>query len=972
MTSPPARPSFFVDGSKAGPAGYRQRIRGGSRRLFSTFDLRSTVPPDPPTEPSSSESASPEPASPEPALSSYDVADDPAAERQRLAAVQRYDDLDGVDGEAYEHVADLAASVLEAPCAFVTFVHEDTQRVEACVGREMEHVALSNTYCVHTIQSPGVLVVEDARSDDRFAHLPIVHGTEERPGLPFYAGAPIETPGGHRIGTLCVLDTEPRERPDDRTLRHLERLAQLVVDELELRRETAQRKQHEQNLRQASQQAEVARAVAERARSDAESALQDAEAATRSRSRFLAGIAHDIRSPLSIINGLAERLSQSLDGTEAGHARKIHQAAQQLSAMAQSLSDLARLDQEGRQQTAERIDLRRVVREAVQPLEARADRAGVELHTVLPDAPVRASLPPTAVRRVTDNLVGNALKYCEAGDEVVVRVNTRSLSGRSPESPRPDTNDGSGDIPQPNGASRHDAVGRIVVADTGPGIDPDFVPRLFEPFSRDAVETDGTGLGLAVTHELVSMMDGRIAVDSEVGEGTTMTVTVPLAGSGTPPAEAERDRAQKEEREEPDAEDRPAPHPTGAANGAPNGAPRARPETPTGERRPQTGERRLRSLVQRLPGAIYRCTYDEDWVSLYMGDAFREICGIDPDTLDPVGRSFKEVVVEEDLDRIRTQVGRAVDERTYYSIEYRIEADDGTIRWVEDNGRPVFNDDGSVQWLDGILLDVTSRKEAEEALRRMNETLEKKVRERTRQVRRLSAELAMAEQRERDQIARVLHDDLQQFLYAVQVKATMLVNGVEDHPQVCADDLPVDPARVAGLLTQAIETTRGLTVDLAPPVLESDGLLEALQWLRSHMREQHDFTVHLHGEEIDRDIPNELRMVLFQAVRELVRNVHDHAETDAARVDVEEGGDGLVLHVVDRGIGFDSRDALATDTSGFGLENVKERLRFFGATLEIASTANDGTRCTICLPERALTDLEDVDPFEPDGWGEPV
>ena len=85
---------------------------------------------------------------------------------------------------------------------------------------------------------------------------------------------------------------------------------------------------------------------------------------------------------------------------------------------------------------------------------------------------------------------------------------------------------------------------------------------------------------------------------------------------------------------------------------------------------------------------------------------------------------------------IRTQVGRAVDERTYYSIEYRIEADDG-----------------SMQWLDGILLDVTSRKKAEEAPRRMNETLEKKVRERMRQVRRLSAELAMAERRERDPIA---------------------------------------------------------------------------------------------------------------------------------------------------------------------------------------------------------------------------
>jgi signal transduction histidine kinase len=284
----------------------------------------------------------------------------------------------------------------------------------------------------------------------------------------------------------------------------------------------------------------------------------------------------------------------------------------------------------------------------------------------------------------------------------------------------------------------------------------------------------------------------------------------------------------------------------------------------------------------------------------------------------------------------------------------------------------VFEDDGSVRWLDGILLDVTNRKEAETALRRMNETLEDQVRERTRQVRRLSAELAMAEQRERDQIARVIHDDLQQFLYAVQVEAKRLVDGIERHPQVDAEELPVDPEKVADLLQQAIETTRGLTVDLAPPVLESDGLIEALQWLRSHMKDRHAFAVTLDGDDIDHAIPKELRMVLFQAVRELVRNVHEHAETDAARVEVIDDEDGLVVHVIDYGIGFDSRGVLETETSGFGLQNVKERLRFFGASLTVQSTPDDGTRCTIRLPARALSDLEDVDPIEPENVWDPV
>lgn len=138
------------------------------------------------------------------------------------------------------------------------------------------------------------------------------------------------------------------------------------------------------------------------------------------------------------------------------------------------------------------------------------------------------------------------------------------------------------------------------------------------------------------------------------------------------------------------------------------------------------------------------------------------------------------------------------------------------------------------------------------------------------------------------------------------------------------------------------------------------------------MVDRHNFTVALRGEETDWTIPKELRMVLFQAVRELVRNVYEHAETDTARVDVVDNGGGLTLHVVDDGIGFDPRGVPEKETPGFDLQNVNERLRFFGASLQIDATPNDGTRCTIRLPSRALSDLEDVDPTGPENVWEPV
>ena len=244
--------------------------------------------------------------------------------------------------------------------------------------------------------------------------------------------------------------------------------------------------------------------------------------------------------------------------------------------------------------------------------------------------------------------------------------------------------------------------------------------------------------------------------------------------------------------------------------------------------------RHLRTLVNRLPGAVYRCTYDAEWSSLYMGAGFCDICGISPETLDPAGRSFRDVVVEDDLSHIQAVVREAVAQHDFYSVEYRIRANDGSVRWVEDHGRPYIVD-GAVQWLDGLLIDITDRKEARASLRRMNETLEETVETRTQEVRALAAEMAMVEQHERCQIAHTIHDELQQFLYGLQVQTKMFIRSVQSLPNVDTAQLPVDPSQVECLLQQAIQTTRGLTVDLSPPVLDSDGLPEALQWLRSHM-----------------------------------------------------------------------------------------------------------------------------------------
>lgn len=131
----------------------------------------------------------------------------------------------------------------------------------------------------------------------------------------------------------------------------------------------------------------------------------------------------------------------------------------------------------------------------------------------------------------------------------------------------------------------------------------------------------------------------------------------------------------------------------------------------------QASEERFRSLVSNLPGFVYRCTYDTDWTTLYMSHGVDELAGYPVQVFERGKRSFKEIVVPEDLPMIRETVRRAVEARSHFEIQYRVQAPDGSIRWIEDIARPCFDEEGRVKWLDGVMFDVTERKETEERLR---------------------------------------------------------------------------------------------------------------------------------------------------------------------------------------------------------------------------------------------------------------
>ncbi len=157
-------------------------------------------------------------------------------EKKRLKVLWEYGVLDTVPEEVFDDLTELAARICEAPIALITLVDEERQWFKSKVGVTLNETSREISFCAHAIHQPELFIVPDATQDHRFAKNPFVIAD---PKVRFYAGAPLVTPDGYALGTLCVIDKVPRElRPDQKQALRI--LARHVVSQLELRRRSHQ------------------------------------------------------------------------------------------------------------------------------------------------------------------------------------------------------------------------------------------------------------------------------------------------------------------------------------------------------------------------------------------------------------------------------------------------------------------------------------------------------------------------------------------------------------------------------------------------------------------------------------------------------------------------------------------------------------------------------------------------------------
>jgi len=185
----------------------------------------------------------------------------PRNEKKRLKVLWEYQVLDSIPEEVFDDLTELAARICEAPIALITLVDEDRQWFKSRVGLTVNETSRDISFCGHAICQTELFIVPDATKDSRFARNPLVISD---PKIRFYAGAPLISPDGYALGSLCVIDKVPRElRPEQKQALRI--LARHVMTQLELRR-------HSQELANARKQRDEILADLKKARAELERA----------------------------------------------------------------------------------------------------------------------------------------------------------------------------------------------------------------------------------------------------------------------------------------------------------------------------------------------------------------------------------------------------------------------------------------------------------------------------------------------------------------------------------------------------------------------------------------------------------------------------------------------------------------------------------------------------------------------------
>ena len=376
----------------------------------------------------------------------------------RLAALRRYDLLDSEAEQAYDDITYLASQICDTPIALISLIDEHRQWFKSRVGLAASETPRELAFCAHAILGDGILEIQDTLDDQRFHDNPLV---TDQPNIRFYAGMPLTTPDGYRLGTLCTIDDQPRTLSTKQRLamaalaRQLMTLFNLRLQNIELRR------------------------------------------ADEDKCKLISTLSHDLRSSFNGVLGYSRRLLKKSHSLEAAQVEEL--SSKLLCSAERSYNQFNRvMEWASSQMTALKFnpivaDLAPILCDVKDDLAEQARRKHIQLNLrINENSNVMADR--NMLYSVVLNLVSNAIKFTHKHGNIDLAV---------------DNSD--------------DKI-KVSVIDNGTGMTPEalehFVTagRLTSTHGTD--NESGTGLGLVLVREYLHYHDSSLGVHSSLGEGT--------------------------------------------------------------------------------------------------------------------------------------------------------------------------------------------------------------------------------------------------------------------------------------------------------------------------------------------------------------------------------------------------------------------------------------------------------------------
>jgi signal transduction histidine kinase len=392
----------------------------------------------------------------------------PANENERLSALRALQILDTFPEKEFDSITALASFICKTPISIISFIDEGRQWFKSIVGLDVSETEREYAFCAHAINNPNEpFIVENALIDPRFTENPLVTGG---PQIRFYAGAPLVTSDGMALGTLCVIDSEPREINTEQK-NALEALANQIMIQLELRKKIIEHEEMKIEL--------------EKSRYEAE--------------RFAHLVSHDIKAPLKGISGLADMVSILMQRNE-------------FDLLKQSLTQL----KEKADHTVNLVD--GILNHSLS-LGNTINREWINANILLREVTMLCSAPHVVrfhkKAEVTEIFTDKVLV-----EQILLNLLTNAIKYNDKE------------IPEIEILISENEVNYIIeVGDNGCGIPDTFQSRIFELFQtlghKDRFGNSGTGIGLNTVKKITDKLDGKVELHSIPNIGSRFTITLP-------------------------------------------------------------------------------------------------------------------------------------------------------------------------------------------------------------------------------------------------------------------------------------------------------------------------------------------------------------------------------------------------------------------------------------------------------------